>query len=454
MLATCTASAFTPTMPPRLPKAWAASSLPELPATLSVSTFTVDDESAINALALPPSEADGLAAEAAAFVPPLDDAQQSRATTARISLALVAATYGSNYACVKLLDEWVGESSVASCLRFAIACAVMLPALGYCGWQDARYLRWPFARDGLVTGSWFAAGYCAQAVALETSPAGVQAFLLALSVLVCPMLEQLVEGKQQPRRVWFAALLAAAGVAALELDGLSHGSLARGDLIGLLQPLFFGAGFFECARAMERHQRQPTEADEHGGGGGGGADLLTPVALTAWQLCAVLGLTGVWAASAGDGAGLEHVAEQAMALGADPAGHAAVVGTLLWTGLGTTAGCSLVEAAALGELSSADATVVFATEPLWGAVFAFLLLGEHMGPQCQLGGLLMCAACVVSATDGSVADVVGCARAAAAAALARVVETAGGAAGFSPRRSRAVARKSIGMRIERTKPAP
>ena len=131
----------------------------------------------------------------------------SNANAARFALAAVAATYGSNYACIKLLDEWIGEPSIAALLRFTVALSAMLPALAYCGARDERYLQWAFAKDGLVIGAWFAAGYCAQAIALETSPAGVQAFLLALSVLVCPMLEALVDGKEQPRRVWSATLL-------------------------------------------------------------------------------------------------------------------------------------------------------------------------------------------------------------------------------------------------------
>ena len=131
----------------------------------------------------------------------------SNANAARFALAAVAATYGSNYACIKLLDEWIGEPSIAALLRFTVALSAMLPALAYCGARDERYLQWGFAKDGLVIGAWFAAGYCAQAIALETSAAGVQAFLLALSVLVCPMLEALVDGKEQPRRVWSAAPL-------------------------------------------------------------------------------------------------------------------------------------------------------------------------------------------------------------------------------------------------------
>lgn len=350
-------------------------------------------------------------------------AARDRATMARGALALVAATYGSNYACVKLLDEWVGEPSVAAALRFAVALAAMLPVLGTLGLRERRFVSWPFARDGLVVGSWFALGYCAQATALETSPAGLQAFLLALSVLVCPVLEALVDGKTQPQRVWFAAVLAACGVAALELDGLMSGGGApsQGDLIGLLQPLFFGAGFFECSRAMERHSAGPK-------------DLATPAALTAWQLVAVLALSCVWLSTAagdgsGGGGGVGHLVDIVRAMAADPAGHAAILGTVVWTGIGTTAGCSLVESAALGELSSSEATVVFATEPLWGAAIAYVLLGETMGPTCQLGGLLMVVACLVSATEVSTAAAIG---ASGCSALRWAAESAGLAMGFSP----------------------
>ena len=132
-----------------------------------------------------------------------------------------------------------------------------------------------------------------------------------------------------------------------------------------------------------------------------------------------------------------------------------------------------MESAALGELSSADATVVFATEPLWGAGFAFVLLGETMGPQCQLGGMLMVLACVVSSTGGEVGGEVGgemeppspaelalsararlqAAQGTAAAALSWAVETMGLAMGCSmgrgrsanPKRSRALARANMRM---------
>ncbi|KAJ1488260.1 hypothetical protein T484DRAFT_1887859, partial [Baffinella frigidus] len=62
-----------------------------------------------------------------------------------------------------------------------------------------------------------------------------------------------------------------------------------------------------------------------------------------------------------------------------------LVAALLWTGLITTALTFFLEVTALGELSSAETTVLFATEPLWGAAFAYIALNEHVGPETFAG---------------------------------------------------------------------
>ena len=199
------------------------------------------------------------------------------------------------------------------------------------------------------------------------------------------------------------------------------GGLAGGAVLGLLQPIFFGVGFWQLEHAMRRHADPAPSEMEHVaaaagasvscarmgdamvGVGAAAADgavasaagkvevgaaaaglrpsVCLPIALTAWNLLAVCLLSVCWmlggslggaSGAGGDSSGLAGLSRVVSAIGADPTAQTALIGTILWTGLGTTAGCSLVEAAALGELSSSEATVVFSTEPLWGALFAYV----------------------------------------------------------------------------------
>ena len=62
--------------------------------------------------------------------------------------------------------------------------------------------------------------------------------------------------------------------------------------------------------------------------------------------------------------------------------------------------CAYAEANVLGSLSSSEATVIFASEPLWAAAFAWATLGETMGVSAMAGGGLIVSACLLSAMAG------------------------------------------------------
>ena len=163
------------------------------------------------------------------------DDESSATLRARGTLAVVAAAYGTNYAFVKMLDVWAGSAAVGAALRFSVAAAALLPVLGVLCLREPRLTSWPLARSGLEAGACFAAGYGVQALALQTSDAGVQAFLLSLAVVVCPILEQVVCKTRQPPRVWLAAALAALGVLALECGSPAGFGSNPGDMLGMLQ---------------------------------------------------------------------------------------------------------------------------------------------------------------------------------------------------------------------------
>ena len=60
----------------------------------------------------------------------------------------------------------------------------------------------------------------------------------------------------------------------------------------------------------------------------------------------------------------------------------------------STALTVLLQTRALGMLPAADSSVIVATEPLWAAGFAAILLGEHLDSGAQVGGALILLGCL------------------------------------------------------------
>jgi len=330
--------------------------------------------------------------------PQQDEEQQSALSAgvdaARAVVALVALVYGTNYATVKLLDEQIGTTSLGALLRFSICACAITPALLMVGSRQPKVLQRSMVASGLEIGVWMGLGYIVQAMALETSAAATQAFLLSLTVIVCPFLETALDGVRQPARVWFAAGLSVVGVALLEASNLlTSGGCAPGDVLGLLQPVFFGVGFYRLESAMGAHVREGSCAPEPPLSSGDVA-----LALTTYQTWTVLVMAFGWAMldSGSIGALMSNVVEASALAAASPA----MIGALLWCGIVTTAGCSFAEAQALSRLSASDAMVIFATEPLWAAAFAWCTLGETMGPAAIGGGGLIVLSCVLSSGAG------------------------------------------------------
>ena len=79
-----------------------------------------------------------------------------------------------------------------------------------------------------------------------------------------------------------------------------------------------------------------------------------------------------------------------------------IIAALLWTGIFTTALTSFGENVAMKELSAAESTVIYSTEPLWGTAFASLVLGESVGWNTFLGAILILSACLWSSLGPTV----------------------------------------------------
>mmetsp|Transcript_3336 Transcript_3336/g.5241 ORF Transcript_3336/g.5241 Transcript_3336/m.5241 type:complete len:563 (+) Transcript_3336:121-1809(+) len=290
---------------------------------------------------------------------------------ARLLVLISAALYGTNFTFVKILSESIPVGAGAA-VRFSLASFATLYWLiqpvdtEHEDYEDNTF-RLEVILAGLEVGMWNACGYVAQAVGLQTTDASKSAFICSLAVVVVPILDALT-GKHMPLNSIIGAIMALLGVSILEIgDGDIHSalSLSSGDLASLVQPLVFGMGFWRMEDAMHKY---PSEAPRLT------AAQLFSVAVVSVSYC-LLGGGGV------DPPALHQIVEWVT----DPS----LLTALLWTGLVTTALTIYLETLALKTLSAAETTLLFSTEPLWGAAFATFMLSEKLGVGAAVGAALI-----------------------------------------------------------------
>jgi drug/metabolite transporter (DMT)-like permease len=322
---------------------------------------------------------------------------------ARALVLIAAALYGTNFTLVKILNEHLPVGASTS-LRFVLASLALLPFFFMKGDEQAKEglgqlddavsapfdlkSTLPVVLAGMEVGFYNSIGYIAQAFGLQTTDASKSAFICSLAVVIVPIFDLLSrKTKSMSLSTTTGILLAVCGVGLLELGGaggdfnaMMH--LSTGDIFTFVQPLFFGFGFIRMENAMRKF---PTEAKR----------------LTAAQLLmvAIVSVFNCWVASPMI---VEWFPSVSLAMPptlvemtgwlTDPL----ILGALIWTGIVTTAITIYLETLALQTLSAAEATLLFSTEPLWGAGFASVVGGERLGAAAMAGAGLILSGCVVS----------------------------------------------------------
>lgn len=267
----------------------------------------------------------------------------------RWELALVAVTavWGATFVVVREAVARVPPSAFIA-VRF-LAAAALLAAL-----RPRQALRPDrgLAAAGVVAGLALFAGYTLQTVGLQYTSASSAGFITGLAVVLTPLLGALLL-RQRPGR-WPAtgALLAAAGLALLTLERFE---VRRGDLLVLGCAFAFATHILLLGRYSPRH--------------------------ASYQLAVVqLATTGVlalaWAGAAGD-----------LRLPGSPQ----VWFALAVTAVLASAGGFLVQTRAQRDVSPTRTAIIFTMEPVFAALFAFWLAGEHLAARGWLG-----AACIVA----------------------------------------------------------
>ena len=262
---------------------------------------------------------------------------------------------------------------------------------------DSVKLAW---RYGAELGLYMFLGYACQAVGLETTTASRSGFLLYLNVKFVPFLAYFLFGKHISRSTWLSALAAFGGTALLAFDSAGGGGGAGGGAaaalnVGDLWSIAAAAASALFILRMEAASKAvPTSSELNA------ANLWTVAALALlWTLGNSFHNLEATAASATDLVhALQHTCQRTLAtITAHPL-------SLIYLSGVTTALANLLQARAQRDVSAERAAVIYALDPVYGAFFAHVLLGETLGGPGFAGAALIVAAAATNAVVDFGAD--------------------------------------------------
>ena len=301
----------------------------------------------------------------------------------RLVLLTIAAVYGTNFPLGAIMNDAL-PASAATCARMVLATLALSPFLV----QIKPHLRAPAVLCGCFT----ALGYVSQSLALvDTDPSKVS-FLGAATVLWCPVLEWLVEGKPMGVRdapqTWLAAVLCMVGVGVLELYQPGGGgdvaldnvaaAVTQGDLLAIVQAIGFGTGCFLSARMVQKEPDQVLPIT---------SVLVATTAFWSMLWCFMDG----WM----DKPGAEVMTLPNLLFAP---GFETVAMAVVWTGLISTSLNFVIEISALGRVKPSEASVLLASEPLWAALLAASVFQvSDFGANDYIGGACILMACLANA---------------------------------------------------------
>lgn len=287
---------------------------------------------------------------------------------ADLALLAVAAVWGGTFVMVKDALA-VADAFTFMALRFGLAAISTLVVLALSRRVRQRLPNPPdppggprpraLWRAGLVLGLLLFAGYAFQTVGLRFTTPARAAFITGLSVVIVPLVLAVGLRRRVRGIVWAGVALAGGGLALLSLgpDILAGGPvLSFGTVLG--DVLVLG-----CAVAFALHVVAL----------GDYAPRFSAVPLVTLQLLLVFGLSAL--------AAIFERPSASQLLAIFPAAA--------FTGVFASAGPFLIQTWAQRRTTPTHTALVFSTEPVFGAVFAYLLGGEVLTAAALLGCALI-----------------------------------------------------------------
>ncbi len=264
-------------------------------------------------------------------------------------LVLVTLIWGTTFVVVK---ETLAAMPVPVllALRFSVAAACF-------AWVPFRRAA---LRPALILGLLAFAGFGTQTLGLSITTASKAAFITGLSVVLTPMVAAAWFRHRIPARAWAAAAVAVAGLGLMTLRGGELSGVNGGDLWVLGTALAYAIYIVYLGRV---------------------ADAAPALSLAGMQHLPMAGLAWLWALPQ-----LGRLQE------VPPAAYGAIV----YLAVVCTALIAVLQVYAQRVVPAHLAALIFVLEPVFAAAFAFVLLGERLGPVGWAGGALVVAAMAIA----------------------------------------------------------
>jgi len=290
-------------------------------------------------------------------------------------LNLVAIIWGSQHAIIKtVVDD--SDPAAFTFLRFTLASVLASPYLPGAkqtarnklsskpdGDNDRRHTEidlWKPWRWGVEMGIWMFLGFSLQAIGLQTTTAQRSGFLLYLNVKFVPFFAKILLDRQISIWTWVSAIAAFSGTALLALDGQSLG-LNIGDIWSVMA----AAASAMFILRLERASFEVPKSSE----------------LNATSLIIVAMLSGVWLLLGNSDQ--EITVEVMETVFTHPL-------ELLYLGGVSTALANFIQTKAQKYVPAERASIIYSLDPVYGALFSYLILGETLGgPQAYVGATII-----------------------------------------------------------------
>jgi drug/metabolite transporter (DMT)-like permease len=215
-----------------------------------------------------------------------------------------------------------------------------------------------FLKQGAVMGTFLFGGYAFQTAALLHTTASNTAFLTGLNVVLVPLIGSFLYGQQVNRNMVLGVVMAAVGLYLLCTGG--GWSFNRGDMLAIV-----------CAVSVSLHVI-------YTGKYAGRSDVYW---LTAIQLGTVALLSTLMALSLGDSVIVWH-----------PEVFDALVICVLFA----TVFAFIIQTAMQRLTSPTHTALIFCMEPVFAALYAYVMLGERFGIPGFIGAFLILAGMILS----------------------------------------------------------